>query len=107
MQHLRRTALIILVLAAVWVSLVVSPGISGAAPSRAASEPLAPSGPPPSSLQDPNTGEPDSGNRSHKAKVSILPVDRATRGTFPTPRELGAIRWSTLVWTKRMLGIGV
>ena len=106
MQHFRRTLLIILVLAAVWVSLVVSPGISGAAPSRAATEPLSPTSPPPSSLHDPNTGEPDSGNRSHKAKVSIRPADRATRGLYATPRVFGAIRWSTVVWTKRMLGIG-
>jgi hypothetical protein len=106
MQLLRRTALIILVLAAVWVSLVVSPGISGAAPSRAAAEPYVPSGPPPSNLHDPNTGEPDSGNRSHKAKVSILPAERASRGLNATPRVLDAIRWSTVVWTKRMLGIG-
>jgi hypothetical protein len=105
MQQFRRAVLTILVLAAVTAALMAIPRVSGAARLVGRVDPVAPGFPPPSpGLPDPNTGEPDSGSGRTQPKVvrQSIPVNRAQY----TIDAMRAIRWSSVMWVKRIVGLG-
>ena len=105
MQQFRRTLLTVLVLVATATALTGFPRLSSASRIGFVREPVTPPAPPPPGLPDPNSGEPDAGStRSTRTRiVAILPVDRsATRLSIPT---LQVVRWSSIIWVKRILGV--
>ena len=106
MQQIRRTLLTVLGLVAVVAFLVGYPGASSASSSRTLRDTVVPMGSPQVEVHDPNTGEPDSGS-SRSSKISLSsrrgnPGDDAQYAV----RALRTIRWTSLVWAKRMFGVG-
>lgn len=105
MQHFRRTLLTILVVAAVVALLVGYPSASNAS-SRISHDTVTPMGPPQVLGHDPNTGEPDAGSsRSSKVYTSSRRDSPGEEAQYVV-RALRTIRWTSLVWAKRMFGIG-
>lgn len=106
MQHFRRTLLTILVMAAVVALLVGYPSASNASSTRISHDTVTPMGPPQVQAHDPNTGEPDSGSsRSSKVYTSSRRDSPGEEAQYVV-RALRTIRWTSLVWAKRMFGVG-
>jgi len=106
MQHFRRTLLTILVLAAVVALLAGTQGESRASAASIPHDTVTPTGTPQVQAHDPNTGEPDSGSsRSSKAYTSSR-RDNPGEQAQSAIRALRTIRWTSLVWAKRMFGVG-
>ncbi len=106
MQHFRRTLLTILVLVTVAASLVGFPGASNALPTRGVREPMAPGITPQQEVIDPHTGEPDTGgSRSKLVSSTENRLDPAVQARITIP-ALRMLRWTSLMWVKRVLGMG-
>jgi hypothetical protein len=106
MQHFRRTLPTILILTVVVASLVSYPLAATASPSRAGRESMPPAALPATTLDNPNSGEPDSG--STRSTAADPAQDRFSRVIHAQSRAqlLRLYRWTTFVWAKRILGAG-
>ena len=105
MQQFRRSFLSILLLVAVVTAVVGSTGLAYAAPRYTLSEPFIPPSSPPPTDRDPNTGEPDSGStRSQQTHPSLR--SRALGDPQFAVRTVRAVSWTSLVWIKRLIGVG-
>ena len=101
MQQFRRSFLSILLLVAVVTAVVGSTGLAYAASRYTSSEPFIPPSSPPPSDRDPTTGEPDSGSTRSQSIRS-----RALGDPQFAIRAVREVRWTSLVWIKRLIGVG-
>ena len=105
MQQFRRSFLSILLLVAVVTAVVGSTGLAYASPRSGLSEPFIPPSSPPPSDRDPNSGEPDSGStRTQQTHPTLR--SRTLGDTQFAVRAVRAVRWTSLVWIQRMIGVG-
>ena len=106
MQYFRCKLLTALVLAAVTVALASYTGTSSAGAFRAF-DPVAPVVHPPNTGSDPNTGEPDSGStHGQPAPRPTVRTQDTSRSSQVALHAFLAIRWTSIIWAKRILGVG-
>jgi hypothetical protein len=106
MQYFRRRLLNVLVLTALTVAWVGLARVSSAGEIRPA-PPQATAPAPYTSGGDPNNnGEPDVGHtRSQKVRPSSHGSDLAGNTQFAN-QVIRVVRWTSIVWAKRILGVG-
>jgi hypothetical protein len=105
MRQTRRTLLAVLAMAVVMTLLHGSVSVSSASPNPIRIEPIAPPAPPPGTDLGPTQGEPDSGS-SRSQQVHPFIRRGSPSGNTQYSQALSVVRWTSLFWAKRVLGIG-
>ncbi len=107
MQPLRRSLLIILVLALVSAGMVGRTGMASASAAPSPPEPAQPAATQPPAPPGPSTGEPDTGSTSsHQSVGPVLRPGNAAGASWIAVFALRGLGWTSLVWVRHVLGVG-